>query len=131
MNRKEREMHLGRVFGGQAEKSQNKQKPPWASKTCQIKGMLVKSCILEGFWTAGLKPRKVSKTTHCLPNHTKLKECYCLERTIEAASCSQPSQVEKTNPFGDYCVILSTSRRAELRHPPTPSTIIKNNGFCV
>ena len=59
-----------------AEKSENKQKPSLALKTSKIEGMLVKSRILEGFWAAGLKPRKVSKTRDWFQNRTKLMECY-------------------------------------------------------
>jgi len=59
-------MHSGWVLGGQAETSKRKQKHPLVSKTSKIKGMLVKSCILDGFWADELKLRKVSKRIHWL-----------------------------------------------------------------
>jgi len=65
----------GGVLGGQAETAKSKQKHPLASISLKIEGMLVKSYSLERFWAARLKPRKVSKSTHCLQYPSKLKEC--------------------------------------------------------
>ena len=63
------------VLDGQAETANSKHKHPLASKSCKIEGILVKLSILEGFWAASLKPRKVSKSVHWFQNQIKLKEC--------------------------------------------------------
>ena len=53
----------GGVLGGLAETAKSQQKYPLASISFKIEGMLLKSCSLEVFWAARLKPRKVSKST--------------------------------------------------------------------
>ena len=52
-------MYSGGVLGGQAETWKSKQKKPLATKSHNITGIQVNSCILEGFWEVRLKPGKV------------------------------------------------------------------------
>ena len=66
-------MQSGGVLGGPAETAKSKQKHPLASISLKIEGMLVKSCSLDGFWAARLKPRKVSKSTHWLQYRSNLR----------------------------------------------------------
>ena len=63
-------------MGGQDETTKSKQKHPLASISLKIEGMLVKSCSLEGFWAARLKPRKLAKISHWLQNRLKLHESW-------------------------------------------------------
>ena len=69
-------MHTGGVLGGQAETSKLEQNQPFAAKSHKIARTLVKSCVLEGFWAARLKPRKISKISHWLQNLIKLHEAW-------------------------------------------------------
>ena len=56
-------MYSGGVLGDQAETWKSKQKEPLATKSHNITGIQVKSCILEGFWEFRLKPGKVIAKT--------------------------------------------------------------------
>ena len=65
-------MYSGGVLGDQAETWKSKQKEPLATKSHNITGIQVKSCILEGFWDVRLKPGKViAKNSHRLHSATK------------------------------------------------------------
>ena len=53
---------------GHAETWKSKQKQPFPTKSHNITGIQVKSCILEGFWEIRLKRGRVSKKNHWLQN---------------------------------------------------------------
>ena len=68
--------HLGAVLDGWAEISKSNQTYPLASKSNKVEGMVIKSCILDGFWAARPNRRKVNQNIHWLQKQEKLKECW-------------------------------------------------------
>ena len=68
--------HSGGVLDGWAEISKSNQKHPLASKSNKVEGMVIKSCILDGFWAARPNRRKVNQSIHWLQKQVKLKECW-------------------------------------------------------
>ena len=66
----------GGVLDGWAEISKSNQTYPLASKSNKVEGMVIKSCILDGFWAARPNRRKVNQSIHWLQKQVKLKECW-------------------------------------------------------